>query len=220
MTTREAADKLRPYTEQSPAALEASLQELSNTLAADRAQIESLERRARALTTSSDAFATVAADVRSCSALLTELSREMAAEEALLTANARGRDALSERSNNVRDVERQEQRLKKQLENVQARTDRLRKNAEERRAAEARKMEELKRVNEEIRRERGESGREMERRRVRIEQTEKKMADLKETVEAEVGAAQEKFVRMESHIRLYVREMEGAVGGTMATASS
>lgn len=211
LTTRQAADKLRPYTEQSPAALEAALQDLSNALNSDRAQIDSLDRRARAIQTSSDAFTTVTADVRTCNNLLTELSREIAAEEAILNANARGRDALSERSNNVRDVERQEQRLQKQLENVQQRTEKLRRHAEDRRAAEGKKMEELKRVNDEIRRERGESGREMERRRVRIEQTEKKMADLKENVENEIHAAHDKYVKMDSHIRLYVKEMEQSV---------
>lgn len=175
MATKQAAEKLRPYTEQSPAALEASLQDLSSALSSDRAQIESLDRRARALQTSTDAFNTVAADVRACTNVLGELQRDINAEEEMLAAADRGRDALSERSNNVRDIEWREQRLQKQLENVQARTEKLRRNAEERRQMETAKMEELKRTNEEIRRERGESGREMERRRVRIEQTEKKV---------------------------------------------
>ena len=34
------------------------------------------------------------------------------------------------------------------------------------------------------------------------------MQDLKENIEAEVGAAHEEFIKMESQIRLYVSEME------------
>jgi len=46
---------------------------------------------------------------------------------------------------------------------------------------------------------------------VRIEQTEKKMADLKENVEREIGAAREEYLCMEAHVRLYVTEMEAAL---------
>jgi kinetochore protein Nuf2 len=34
------------------------------------------------------------------------------------------------------------------------------------------------------------------------------MADLKEQIEEEVQAAKEEYVKMESHIRLYINEME------------
>ena len=176
ITTRQAVDKLRPYAEQSPAELEDSLQDLNTVLKNNRSQIENLDRRARALQSSCDAFSTVSTDVQNCTSLLNELSREMQAEENAATAAAKGRDALSERTNNVRDIERQEKMLQKQLENVQRRTDKLRKNDDERREAGDKKMEELKNINEEIKKERGERAREMERRRVRIEQTEKKVS--------------------------------------------
>jgi kinetochore protein Nuf2 len=59
--------------------------------------------------------------------------------------------------------------------------------------------------------ERGEKGREMERRRVRIEQTEKKMAELKDNIENEVHAAHDEYLKMESHIKLYITEMEQSI---------
>ncbi|KAB8342835.1 hypothetical protein FH972_022433 [Carpinus fangiana] len=211
MNVRQDADKLRPYTTQSPAMLENSLRDMSSNVNNDKAQIEALDRRARALQTSCDAFNTVTADIKTCFNLLNELGRDLAAEESTASSATRNRDALSERSNNVRDVERHERMLQKQLENVQRRTEKLRVTAEERRDAEGRKMEELKKVNESIRKERGDRGREMERRRVRIEQTEKKMADLKENIENEIQAAREEYVKMDSHIRLYVKEMEQSI---------
>ena len=174
--SQEAVQKLRPYAEQSPGALEASLQELSSSLNSDRQHNENLDRRSRALQTSSDSFNTVATDIRNCTASLNDLNRETQAQEAAALAAAKGKDALSERSNNVRDVEREEKMLNKQLDNVDRRTEKLRKNAKDRRIAEGRKMEELKKVNEDIRKERGERGKEMEKRRVRIEQTEKKVS--------------------------------------------
>lgn len=37
------------------------------------------------------------------------------------------------------------------------------------------------------------------------------MADLKDNIESEVSKAHEKYVKMDSHIRLYVREMEQSI---------
>ncbi|KAF2229666.1 kinetochore protein nuf2 [Viridothelium virens] len=211
MTLRHDAAKLRPYTQQSPSALESALRDLSNALTTDRESIEKLERRARALQTSSDTFGVVKGDIDGLIRLLTELSADLAKEEAELATAGKRRDALSERSNNVRDVERQERLLQKQLGNITARTEKLRKGSEERAEEARRRMEELKGVHRRLAEERGERGREMERRRVRIEQTEKKMADLKENIEGEVASAREQYLKMESHIKLYITEMEQSI---------
>ena len=45
LTVRREAEKLRPYTQQSPAALEQNLRELSANLSQDKAEIERLEKR-------------------------------------------------------------------------------------------------------------------------------------------------------------------------------
>jgi len=37
------------------------------------------------------------------------------------------------------------------------------------------------------------------------------MQDLKENIENEVHAAREEYVKMESHIRLYINEMEQCI---------
>lgn len=211
MITRQAVQKLRPYTEQSPQALEASLRDLSDNLNNDKSRIEVLDRRARALQTSCDSFSTVNTDVRTCINLLGDLQRELTAEESASLSATKNRDALSERSNNVRDVERQERMLQKQLENFQRKIEGLHHSAEAKRQDEKERMEELKKVNAEIKSQRATSGREMERRRVRIEQTEKKMADLRENVENEIHAAHEEYMTMDSHIQLYIKEMESSI---------
>lgn len=211
MNLRQDAAKLRPYTQQSPQALENALRDLSNNLTTDRDSIEKLERRARALQTSSDTFGIVHSDIESLLRLLHELSADLAKEESELATATKRRDALSERSNHVRDVERQERLLQKQLGNVQARTEKIRRSSEERAEEARRRMEELREVHRTLAEERGERGREMERRRMRIEQTEKKMADLKENIETEVASAREQYLKMESHIKLYITEMEQSI---------
>ncbi|KAL1652207.1 kinetochore-associated Ndc80 complex subunit nuf2 [Diplodia intermedia] len=208
MNVRQDAAKLRPYTTQSPAVLEASLKDLNANLAADKAAIDALDRRGRALQTSTDTFTAVTQDVDACTRLLGDLAQDIKQEQEELAKADRHRQALSERSNNVRDVERQEKLLTKQLANVNARTEKLRKNAEDKAEAARVRMEELKSVHKKLADERGEKSRDVERRKVRIEQTEKKMADLKENIENEIKNTHDQYIQLESHIKLYITEMD------------
>jgi kinetochore protein Nuf2 len=203
--------KLKPYTQQSPTALEDSLRDLSDRLTGDKTQIDVLDRRARALQTSTDSFTVVATDVTSCTRLLTDVQADLSREEEELAKASRHRDALADRSNNVRDVERQERLLQKQLGNINARTHKLKTKGDEEAERARRRMEELRDTHGKLTEERGEKGREMERRRVRIEQTEKKMAELKDNIENEVHAAHDEYLKMESHIKLYITEMEQSI---------
>ncbi|KAI9786577.1 MAG: kinetochore-associated Ndc80 complex subunit nuf2 [Candelina submexicana] len=205
------SSKLRPYVLQSPVALQASLADLSNNLAADKSQIDALDRRTRALQTSTDTFKVVTNDVSSCIKLLEEVSVELQKEEEENIKAARHRDALSDRGNNVREVERTENLLQRQLTKWNERTDKLRSGSQEKAQSAKERMEELRGVHRQLTEERGEKGKEMERRRVRIEQTEKKMADLKENIENEIHSAHDEYLKMDSHIKLYINEMEQSI---------
>ncbi|KAL8692683.1 MAG: hypothetical protein Q9218_002332 [Villophora microphyllina] len=205
---RQESEKLRPYVLQSPAALQQNLTELSDTLAKDRSRIDGLEKRTRALQTSADVFGAVLNDVNSCTKVLEEGSTELQKEDEENLKAAKRRDALSERGNNVREVERHEAMLQRQLKRWLERTEAVRNNHKEKVDSAKTKMEELRSVHRGLTEERSEKGREMERRRVRTEQTEKKMADLKENIEMEIHAAHDEYMRMDSHIKLYITEME------------
>ncbi|KAL9029689.1 MAG: hypothetical protein Q9196_002097 [Gyalolechia fulgens] len=205
---RQESEKLKPYVLQSPAALQKKLNELSDNLARDRSHIDGFEKRSRALQTSSDTFGIVSNDVSSCTKVLEEVSNELQKEDEENLKAAKRRDALSERGNNVREVERHEAMLQRQLKRWLERTDGVRNTSKEKADGAKTKMEELRSIHKRLTEERGEKGREMERRRVRIEQTEKKMADLKENIENEIHAAHDEYLKMDSHIKLYITEME------------
>ncbi|KAH0545545.1 kinetochore-associated Ndc80 complex subunit nuf2 [Glutinoglossum americanum] len=208
LAVKQESMKLKPYVLSSPAALQSSLSDLSTSLLADKSTIDALDRRTRALQTSTDTFAIIHTDVISCTKLLEEVSAELQKEEEEAGKAAKHRDALSERGNNVREVERTELLLQRQLAKWNERTEKLRANAREKAEVARGRTEELRAVHRRLTEERGEKGREMERRRVRIEQTEKKMADLKENIENEIHSAHDEFLKMDSHIKLYITEME------------
>ena len=175
--------KLRPYTLQSPSALQSSLTELSNTLNTDKSHIDALDRRARALQTSTDSFTVVTSDVASCIKLLEEIAVELAKEEEDNAKNAKQRDALTERGANVREVERTEALLQRQLAKWTERTETLRAQSQEKARRAKEQMEVLRGVHKTLTEERSEKGKDIERRRVRIEQIEKKVCCMALSVE-------------------------------------
>ncbi|KAF2671663.1 hypothetical protein BT63DRAFT_422206 [Microthyrium microscopicum] len=205
-TSKEAA-KLRPYTFQKPDALQTNLRELNATLAAEKAQIEAHERRERALQTSADSFSTAAQDVAASTRVLTELANDMLKEEEQQNKATRFREALSDKKNNVQEVEREEKLLQKKLDTINVRIDKLRRTAKEKADSASVRMNELKETQSKLQKERNEQSREVDKRRVRIEQTEKKMTDLKENIENEINSAREEYLKMESHVNLYITEM-------------
>lgn len=175
LTLKQESAKLRPYMLQSPSALQDNLAELREILNNDKAHIDSLDRRARALQTSTDSFTVVSTDVASCIKILEEVSAELEKEEEEMAKNARQRDALSERGNNAREVERAETMLKRQLSKWTERTERLREQSNTKAQEAKENMDELRAQYKKLTEEHAEKGKEIEIRRVRIEQTEKKV---------------------------------------------
>lgn len=175
---RQESEKLRPYVLQSPAALQSSLTELSDNLVRERTQIDTLERRARALQTSSDSFSVVHNDVRSCVKVLEEISVEVSREEEENVKASKNREALADRDRSVREIVQSEKNLERQLTRWKERTDELRAKHRDRDEAYKNKMAELRELQQQLREEKAEKGRGMERRKVKIEQTEKKVRFL------------------------------------------
>lgn len=172
---RQDSEKLRPYVLQSPAALQANLTELSDSLGKDRSIIDSLEKRTRAVQTSADTFGVVSNDIASCTKVLEEVSNELHKEDEENLKAAKRRDALGERSNNVREVERTEAVLQRHLKRWLERTENTRNGSREKAREAKEKMEELRGVHKRLTREREERGGQMEKKRLKIEQTEKKV---------------------------------------------
>ena len=175
---RQESEKLRPYVLQSPAALQSSLTELSDNLLRERNQIEALERRCRALQTSGDSFGVVHNDVKACVKVLDEISVEVAREDEENVKAAKNREALSDRDRSVREIDQSEKNLRRQLQRWEERTEELKKKHREREEVYRARMNELREIQQQVREEKADKGRTMERRKVKIEQTEKKVSRI------------------------------------------
>ena len=179
LALRQESAKLRPYVLQSPVALQASLADLSNTLGNDKTHIDALERRARALQTSAESFGVVTTEVASCIRQLDDVAAELGREEDENAKKTRQKDALTDRGADVKEVERAELMLQKQLAKWNERTEKLREQSGQKAREAKERMEELKAIHLKLSEERTEKGRDIEKRRVRIEQTERKVSFFK-----------------------------------------
>lgn len=173
--TRQETEKLRPYVSQSPEALQSNLTDLADNLARDKNQNDSIERRMRALQTSMDTFHVINGDIQGCIKVLEDIMGELQKEEEQDSKAIRHREALTERSNSVREVADTEKLVQRQLARFQERTEALRRSSRERAEQAQARMEELHNVQKQLREERSQKQHDMERRRIRIEQTEKKV---------------------------------------------
>jgi kinetochore protein Nuf2 len=172
---RQEIEKLRPYVQQSSASLQSSLTELSESLAREKSQVDLMERRLRALQTSTDTFNVVANEVQACVKVLEDIFVELQKEEEEEARATRNKDAISERGNNVREVAQTEKLLQRQLARWNERIEALRKNSQEKQEIAQARMEELRNTQRQLREERAEKQKAMEIKRIRIEQTEKKV---------------------------------------------
>lgn len=170
---RQKSARLRPYVLQSFGALETDLKELSDSLAQDKLHVDHRERRTRALQSSTDTFKVLNNDISSCIKLLEEISNETHKEEELGRRAVEGRDLLSQRGHDVKEIEREEAMLKRQLTRWQERIEVVRRGSDEKAREAKEKMKELRKEHYNITEKRVDTGTNVERKRVRIEAMEK-----------------------------------------------
>lgn len=172
---RQESAKLRPYVRQSTAGLQSSLMDLNNALNVEKTQIDTLDRRTRGLQTSTDTFSVVTSDVESCIKLLEDISTELEIEEKENMKITKQRDHLGDEGNKVRDIERREAYNKRQLTRWKEKAAKVKENDEENSKIAKERTKQLRELHQKQNLERSEKGKEMERRRVKTEQIEKKV---------------------------------------------
>lgn len=209
--TKQEAEKIRPYIVDSPEKLQGVIVDMGATLAAEKAEADALERKGRALQTSADSFAVVESDVMAAIKIMEECEAELVKEEESARKAARHFDVLTQKQTEVREAERSEQRLQRQLQNATDKITRMRETGEAKSSSAQKKMRELKEAYKQLSKERAERDKDMEKKKIIIEKIEKEMADMKEKVEEEVNAAHAEFAKMKAHILLYISEMEQSI---------
>ncbi|PHH64382.1 hypothetical protein CDD81_4603 [Ophiocordyceps australis] len=205
-------DRLQRYLRESLLTLHGNVTDLRDSLNSDRAQADALERRSRALQTSTDSFALGLVDVKECVKTLADIAAEMAHEEEVTARSMRQAEMLSEEKKKERQLDQHITMLHRQLDMWAERNKKLQEQVKKNGADASEKMLELKKLHKELMEEHTIKTRDVERRGVRVEQTDKKMLDLKDAISNEIQATHDEYVELEHHVNLYINLMDQLVG--------
>ena len=167
--------KLQPYIVDSPEKLHQTINDLNNTLAAERAELDTTERQVRALNTSADSFAIVEQDVNSCIKLMEDCENELSKEEESIRKSNRHEEILHQKEAEVREHDRKEDRVKRLITNAKEKLEKARTQAAEKRASARKEMEKLAAEYETLSKERDATNKENDRTNLDIERKEKEV---------------------------------------------
>lgn len=173
--TKVECENLRPYIMESPEKLQQAISDMNNSLAAEKSACDQMERKTRALQTSTESFTLIESDINACIKVMEDCETEAIKLEDISRKVLRQEEVLKARENEKKDLERGDALLQRQLEHLRERIERSRTQAEQKRESAHRKMAELKNVYDDLSRERYEKNREMEKKKMKIEQIEKKV---------------------------------------------
>ena len=170
---KQECDKIRPYIVDSPDKLQQVIVDMNHTLLSEKNLCETLERRIRALQTSTDSFSIIEADTTACIKVMEDCENELVKMDEMARKVSRHEEILKSRENENKELERKEALLQRQLEHVRDRIDRITAQAEGKREMAQKRMEVLKEVYDELSKERGEKSKEIAKKKATIEGYEK-----------------------------------------------
>lgn len=106
--TLQEAEKIRPYIVDSPDKLQQIITDMGTSLSQEKAAVDNVERKNRALQTSADSFAIMEQDVAGAIKVMEECEAELVKEEESTRKAARHQEILTQKQTDVREIERSE----------------------------------------------------------------------------------------------------------------
>lgn len=185
---RRECNKLQPYIVDSPEKLHQTINDLNNTLANERAELDATERQVRALQTSADSFAIVEQDVNSCIKLMEDCENELAKEEESIRKSNRHEEILHQKEAEVREHDRKEDRVRRLIANANEKLEKARVQAAEKQAAARKEMEKLAAEYETLSKERDATNKENDRTNLEIERKQKEVCGIQGLDVEELGS--------------------------------
>lgn len=208
---RKENDKLRPYVVESPEMLHKINNDMSASLANDKAALDAAEHRARALEVSIESFRSIEADVRKCIKVVEECEVELQREDEAMKKLMRLQELYEQRKLDSQELDRRIQQLERQVVSAEERIERARTQADQKRKVAQQKMSELRDTFATLQAERSVHDQDMDKKRSYIAVTEQKMADLRQELENEMRAVSSESEKLQAHINVYLNDMEQRV---------
>jgi kinetochore protein Nuf2 len=201
-------EKIRPYIVESPEMLHKINSEMNTSLQNEKMRLEESEKRARGLEISTDSFRLIEQDLKACIKAIEECDVEIQREEEANRKLSRYQELHEQRKLESHELDRKIQQLERQIANSEERIQRAKKQAEQKREGAQTKMAELRNTYATLVAERSVHTQDMDKKRHYIESTEEKMTEMRARYESEVSAILEQSEKLQSHISLYLDNVE------------
>lgn len=207
-------EKIRPYIMESPEMLHRINSEMNTSLNNEKVRLEESEKRIRGLEVSTDSFRLIEQDLKTCIKAIEECDSELQREDEATRKLTRYQELHEQRKLESHELDRKIQQLERQINNSEEKIQRAKNQAEQKRDDAQSKMSELRNTYATLVAERSVHTQDMEKKRHYIDSTEEKMNEMKQQHEIEVKAILEQSEKLQSHISLYLDNVERRISNT------
>ncbi|KAI0688744.1 Nuf2 family-domain-containing protein [Cytidiella melzeri] len=197
---------------QSPERITSNIRTMSTTLAQDKQTVASNEAKLRDLQLKSAALTTIEKDVRACIEQLQAVEKETALIDASKKTLTDLKDALSEKSSDLKELELRHERVTIQQANAVEKLERAQRHAEDRRLASQQQIERLKAEYQEMANERRENDRQVEELRAEADELERLMNDHMKQSQAELNELLKEYWKLRHATEVYMETLANKLG--------
>ncbi|KAI0085396.1 Nuf2 family-domain-containing protein [Irpex rosettiformis] len=197
---------------ESPERITSNIRTMSSTLAQDKQTVASNEAKIRDLQLRSTALIAIEKDVRVCIEQLQVIEKEIALLDVSKKTLADLKDALDEKSSELKELELRHERVTIQQANATEKLERAQRHAEDRRLASQQQIERLKTEYQEMANERRENDRQVEELRAEADELERLMNDHKRQSQAELNELLKEYWKLRHATEVYMETLANKLG--------
>ncbi|KAI0340715.1 hypothetical protein BDW22DRAFT_1360163 [Trametopsis cervina] len=197
---------------QSPERITSNIRTMSTALAQDKQTVAANEAKIRDLQLRSTALITIEKDVRVCIEQLQAIEKETEILEASKKTLNDLKDAFSEKSSELKELELKHERVTIQQANAMEKLERAQKHAEDRRLASQQQIERLKAEYEEMANERRENDRQVEELRAEADELQRLMNEHMRQSQTELNELLKEYWKLRHATEVYMETLANKLG--------
>lgn len=206
--TRKENDKMRPYVVEAPDMLHKINNDMNESLQQEKSLLRLKEKQIREYEISTDSIRLIDQEIKSCLKALEEIEAEVQRRDENVRKLNKFQELHDQRKLDSKDLDRKIQQLRRQTSVSGERVERAAMQRDQKNEQAKQRMTELYELHAKLMAERDISKQEVTKKKMYIEQAEMQMEEIKQTFEVEVKQTTKEAERLQTHINMYLNEME------------
>ncbi|EGV63207.1 hypothetical protein CANTEDRAFT_130718 [Yamadazyma tenuis ATCC 10573] len=198
---------LKDYDQVDVNSLHTIIDQLRSSATESSEKLSSLELQNRNISITIDSFNVVENDLKNLFRILEEVFHDVEKEEQVSDTLTRIQETMDQQNFESTDLQRQIQQIKRQLINIREKTEKLETQSEEKSKKSQETIDQLKIEYDDTIKERNLKDQELEKLRDQISHIQNDMKVRKMELEQEINNSEMAVARLNSHLRLYLTEM-------------